>query len=106
MTRRGPVLFGALFLAALLVLSVFSGFVSPAAVAEDAGVTTGTGTPPAPGSEFGHYGLGDGRYVAIIPAAPGTNDSTNLTPARDTYIDQALPGSPYCGESHLDVKSG
>lgn len=61
------------------------------------------GTPPPPGGEAQHYDLGNGQYVAVIPAASGLADTYNQEPYIDTYVDSFNSGTSYCNSSELHV---
>ena len=50
-----------------------------------------------------HYDLGDGRYVAVIPAAFGPDDSYSQEPVVDTYVASTNPGGSYCNATSLHV---
>jgi len=52
--------------------------------------------PPPPDGEARHYDLGNGHYVAIIPAAYGLLDTYNQEPYVDTYVYSHAPTSSYC----------
>jgi hypothetical protein len=55
------------------------------------------------GSLGSHYDLGDGRYVAAIPAALGPDDSYSQQPVVDTYVASTNPGGSYCNATSLHV---
>jgi CSLREA domain-containing protein len=59
--------------------------------------------PPALGAGAQHYDLGNGRYLAIIPAAPGLAETYDQQPYIDTYVDSATPKSAYCTNAKLAV---
>ena len=51
-----------------------------------------------------HIALGDGRYVAIIPAAPAPDDVYEQGPSLDTYVDSYNSTTSYCNETSLRVE--
>ena len=61
--------------------------------------------PPPTGEEAQTYDLGDGQYVAIIPAAPPGPDAVyNQEALYDTYVDSYNSGTTYCSSSELHVE--
>ncbi|MFQ5594765.1 MAG: DNRLRE domain-containing protein, partial [Anaerolineae bacterium] len=79
------------FLIVLIVVGALAAFTL--ATSEPA---TGRSVPSA--SER-HYDLGDGRYVAIVPA-----DTYNQEAYIDTYVDSFSPGTDHCTDSKLEVE--
>jgi hypothetical protein len=59
--------------------------------------------PPPPGGEAQHYDLGNGHYVAVIPAASGLADTYNQEPYIDTYVSYLDPTGSYCTSSQFVV---
>ncbi len=49
------------------------------------------GMPPPPAAEAQHYDLGNGQYVAVIPAASGLADTYDQEPYIDTYVYSVAP---------------
>jgi len=50
-----------------------------------------------------HYSLGNGRYMAIIPAV-GPQDTYSQQPYIDTYVASDYPGTSYCTAGSLQVE--
>ncbi|KPL17047.1 MAG: hypothetical protein AMJ93_15185, partial [Anaerolineae bacterium SM23_84] len=60
--------------------------------------------PLAPGAGAQHYHLGNGRYMAVIPAVPALAATYDQEPYIDTYVDSAVPSTSYCNDGRLRVR--
>ncbi|RME81759.1 MAG: DNRLRE domain-containing protein, partial [Caldilineae bacterium] len=61
---------------------------------------SGDAAAPQPGT----YPLGDGRYLAVIPAGAWPADTYNELPYIDTHVDSTAPESSFCQNTTMAVE--